>query len=72
MTKLWINFMVMVYIIGLVFKAQINLMQFLKEFKVSEILCVITFNTICTFSFDTKCVDCIMEMPLSLKLIKYM
>jgi hypothetical protein len=41
-TQLWINFIFMVYIIGLIFKAQINLMQFLKEFKLSEILCVVT------------------------------
>jgi hypothetical protein len=51
----------MVYIIGLIFKAQINLMRFLEEFKMSEILCVVTFNTICTFSFDTKCLQRTME-----------
>jgi hypothetical protein len=33
--------------IGFIFKAQINLMQFSKEFKVSEILCVVTFDTMC-------------------------
>jgi hypothetical protein len=36
----------MVYIVGLIFKAQINLMQFIEEFKVSEILCVATFDII--------------------------
>jgi len=59
--------MFMVYIIGFVFKAQINLMWFLKEFKVSKILCVIISNTICISSFDTKCVHHTMETPLSLK-----
>jgi hypothetical protein len=38
-------------------------MQFLKEFKVSEILCVTTFDIICAFSFDKKCVHHTMEMP---------
>jgi hypothetical protein len=33
----------------------------LKEYKMSEILCVITFDTICTFNFDTKCVHHIIE-----------
>jgi len=56
----------MVYIIGLILKAQINLMQFLKEFKVSEILCVATFDTICTYSFDTKCLHHTMETPFKL------
>jgi hypothetical protein len=31
------------------------------EFKVSEILCVTTFNTISISSFDTKCVYRTME-----------
>jgi hypothetical protein len=31
------------------------------EFEVGEILCVTTFNTISTFSFDTKCVHRTME-----------
>jgi len=31
------------------------------EFKVSEILCVTTFNTISISSFDTKCVHRTME-----------
>jgi len=55
----------MVYIIVLIFKTQINLMQFLEEFKVSEILFFTTFDTICTFSFNTKCVYCTMETPSS-------
>jgi hypothetical protein len=53
----------MVYIIGLIFKAQINLMWILEEFKVSEILCVAIFNTICTSSFDTNCLHRTMETP---------
>jgi hypothetical protein len=54
----------MVYIIGLIFKAQINLMQFLKEFQMSENLhCVTTFDTICISSFDTTCVHHTMETP---------
>jgi hypothetical protein len=56
----------MVYIVGLVFKAQINLMQFLNEFKVSEILCFATFDTICTCNFDTKCLHRTMETPFKL------
>jgi hypothetical protein len=51
------------YIIGFIFKAQINLMRFKKKFKVSEILCVTSFDTICIFSFDTKRVHCTMETP---------
>jgi hypothetical protein len=47
------------------FKAQINLMQFLKEFKVSEILLFTTFDTICTSSFFTKCIHCTMKTPSS-------
>ncbi len=53
----------MVYIISLVFKAQINLMRSLKEFKVSKISCVITYDIICTSSFDTKCVHHTIETP---------
>jgi len=30
-------------------------MRFLMEFKVSEILCVITFDNICTSSFEVHC-----------------
>jgi hypothetical protein len=51
----------MVYIIGFISKAQINLMRFLEESKVTEILCVATFDTICTSSFDTKCLHHTME-----------
>ncbi len=36
-------------------------MGFLVEFKVNEILCVTTFDTICTSSFNTKCVRQTME-----------
>jgi hypothetical protein len=54
----------MVYIIGLIFKAQINLIRFLKEFKMSEILHVPTFDIICTSSFDTKCLHHTVETPL--------
>jgi hypothetical protein len=54
----------MVYIIGASFKAQINLMQFLEEFKVSEILRVVTFNIICTSNFDTKCLHHTMKTPI--------
>jgi hypothetical protein len=59
------QFIFMVYIIGLILKSQINWMQFLEEFKASEILCVTTFGTICTFNFDTKCVHSTMETLLS-------
>jgi hypothetical protein len=45
----------MFYIIVFIFKAQINLMQFLEELKVSEILLFTTFDIICTSSFDTMC-----------------
>jgi hypothetical protein len=38
-------------------------MQFLQEFKMNEILCVITFDTICTSSFDTKFVHYTMKTP---------
>ncbi len=46
-----------------IFKAQINLMEFQEKFKENEILFFTTFDTICTFSFDTKCVHCTMETP---------
>ncbi len=36
-------------------------MGFLVEFKVNEILRVTTFDTICTSSFNTKCVQHTME-----------
>jgi len=36
-------------------------MWFLEEFRVSEILCTTTFHTICTPSFDIKCVQCTVE-----------
>jgi hypothetical protein len=36
------------YIIGLIFKAHINLVRFWEKFKVSEILCVTTFDTMCS------------------------
>jgi len=36
-------------------------MWVLKELKVSEILCVTTFDIIFTFNFDTKCVHRTME-----------
>jgi len=38
-------------------------MRFLEKFKMSEILCVTTFNIISIFNFDTKCVHYIMETP---------
>jgi hypothetical protein len=41
-------------------------MGFLVEFKVSEILHVTTFDTICTFKFDTKCVHHTMETTQSM------
>jgi hypothetical protein len=44
----------MEYIICPTFKAQINHMWFKKEFKVSEILCVTTFDIIYTSNFDTS------------------
>jgi hypothetical protein len=53
----------MVYITCLTFKAQINQIWFLEEFKMNEILCVATFDTIYTSNFDTKCVHYNMETP---------
>ncbi len=41
-------------------------MGFLVEFNVNEILRVITFDTICTSSFDTKCVHHTMETTQSM------
>jgi len=55
-TQLGINFIYIDYITYFIFKTQINLMQFLEEFKVSEISYVITFDTTYTPSFNTKCV----------------
>jgi len=41
-------------------------MGFLVKFKVSEILCVTMFNTICTSSFDTKFIHRTMETTQSM------
>jgi hypothetical protein len=45
------------------FEAQINYMWSLKLFKVSEILCVATFDTICSSKFVTNCVDYSLPTP---------
>jgi hypothetical protein len=44
------------YIICLTVKAQIHYMRFLKEFKMSEILCVNTFDIITLLPISTQCV----------------
>jgi hypothetical protein len=62
-TRLGINFIFIEYIIDFILKTQINLMWFLKEFKVSEISYVTTFDTTCTPSFNTKCVYHTMKTP---------
>jgi hypothetical protein len=51
MIKLPINCILMGLAIYFLFEFQINYMLFLKEFKVNEILCVITFYIICSPSF---------------------
>jgi hypothetical protein len=38
-----------------------NYILVLKELKMSEILCAITFDVICISNFDTKFVHCTME-----------
>jgi hypothetical protein len=38
-------------------------MRFIKEFKMNEILCVTTFDTIGTFNFDTTYVHHTVETP---------
>ncbi len=53
----------MVYITCFTFKAQMNHMSFLKEFRLTKILCVTIFDIICTSNFDAKCVHCTMETP---------
>ncbi len=58
-------------LISLIIKAQINLMRFLEEFKVIEMLCAATFNAICTFSFDTKCLHRTMETFMLCWFCKY-
>jgi len=45
------------------FEAQINDMWSLKLFKVSEILCVVTFDTICSSKFAINCVDRSLPTP---------
>jgi hypothetical protein len=42
----------------------INHMWFFKKFKMTEILCIITFDTIFIYNFDTKCVQHNMETPM--------
>jgi hypothetical protein len=59
--QLWINSIFMVYTIDFIFKAQFNFMWFIKKIKMSEILHVTTFDTICTSNFDTKCLHHTME-----------
>ncbi len=53
-TNIWINYIFMVYITCLIVKAQINYMWSFEEFKMSEIVCLSTFD-ICISNFDTKC-----------------
>jgi hypothetical protein len=60
----------MIYPIFFVLKPQINYMWFSKEFKVSEFLHVMTFDTLGIFSFDTKFVHHTMETPKSYTLQK--
>jgi hypothetical protein len=47
-----------------VLKTQINYMWFKKEFKMSEFLNIVIFDTQCTISFDTKCVHHTMGIPI--------
>jgi hypothetical protein len=51
----------MVYITYLIVKAQINYMFFFKNSKMSEILCVNTFDIICIFNL-IQCVHHTMEI----------
>jgi hypothetical protein len=51
MIQLPINYILMGLIIYYMFKAQINYMWFLKDFKVSETLCITIFYSICTPNF---------------------
>jgi hypothetical protein len=46
------------------FKGPNQLYVILKKIKVSEFLLIMTFNILCTSSFDTKCVHRTMETPL--------
>jgi hypothetical protein len=61
-----INCIFMVYIICFIIMAKINYMWYLKEFKMSGILCVNTFNIMCTSNFNTKCVHHTMKISLCL------
>jgi hypothetical protein len=64
-TSIWINCIFMVYIIFLIVKAQINYIWYLKEFKMSEILCVNTFDIIFTSNFNTKCAHYTIEISVT-------
>jgi len=62
-TNIWIyNFIFSVYITCFIVKAQINYMLSLKEFKMREILCVSTFDIICSSNFNIKCVHHTMKI----------
>jgi hypothetical protein len=51
------------YMTCVIFKTQINYMNFFKQLKLNEILCVTTFNIICIFNFEKNYLHIIMHLP---------
>jgi hypothetical protein len=61
--QLCFNFIFMIFVSLKVFEAQIIYMWSLKYFKVNEILCVATFDTICNCEFPSNCVHRSVHSP---------
>ncbi len=61
--QLCFSFIFIIRVTSFNFEAQIIHMWSLKLFKVDEILCVATFDTICGSKFSTNCVDCSLATP---------
>ncbi len=61
--QLWFNFIFMILVTSFYFEVQIIYVWSLKWFKMKEVLCVVTFDTICSSKFQTKCVNCSMQTP---------
>ncbi len=61
--QLCFNFIFIIVVTSFNFETQIIYMWSLKLFKVGEILCVVTFDSICNSKFATNCVDRSLPTP---------
>jgi hypothetical protein len=67
--QLCFNFIFIILVTSFNFETQIICMRSLKLFKMSEILRVATFDTICSFKFATNCVDHSLTTPQTIKVM---